>query len=111
MARSGGYGTCEALEKEYLRLTSMPRAADVRPPNILALALKMVKAKWLQKQDYPAACEQLRSIRQASTARALRPLEGVRVCVWGGSSRQVTPALFWGKAGGPMGGGSRPGQA
>ncbi|KXZ46429.1 hypothetical protein GPECTOR_43g865 [Gonium pectorale] len=61
---SGGLGTCEALEKEYLRLTSLPRACEVRPPAVLAAALRLVKAKWLQNPDYAAASEQLKSIRQ-----------------------------------------------
>lgn len=37
---AGGVGTREELEKEYLRLTSLPRASDVRPPHILEAALK-----------------------------------------------------------------------
>lgn len=60
----GGVGTNEALEKEYLRLTSLPRAADVRPPAVLVMALKRVKAKWLQQPDYAMASEQLKAIRQ-----------------------------------------------
>lgn len=64
LAAAGGYGTSEALEKEYLRLTSLPRAADVRPPAVLAAALALVKSKWLQQPDYAAASEQLKSIRQ-----------------------------------------------
>ncbi|PNH10916.1 Leukocyte receptor cluster member 8 [Tetrabaena socialis] len=64
LVESGGYGTSEALEKEYLRLTSLPRPSDVRPPAVLALALRLVKAKWVTKPDYHAAAEQLKSIRQ-----------------------------------------------
>jgi hypothetical protein len=30
----GGYGTNTTLEKEYLRLTVLPDAADVRPPEV-----------------------------------------------------------------------------
>lgn len=43
---TGGFGTCESLEKEYLRLTSLPSASTVRPPHILGMALRLVKAKW-----------------------------------------------------------------
>ncbi|EFJ45164.1 hypothetical protein VOLCADRAFT_106118 [Volvox carteri f. nagariensis] len=72
LAESGGYGTSEALEKEYLRLTSLPRVADVRPPAVLAVALKLVKAKWLQRPDYGAASEQLKAIRQDLTVQHVR---------------------------------------
>ncbi|GLI60790.1 hypothetical protein VaNZ11_003024 [Volvox africanus] len=72
LLESGGYGTSEALEKEYLRLTSLPRASDVRPPAVLAVALKLVKAKWLRRPDYAAASEQLKSIRQDLTVQHVR---------------------------------------
>ncbi|GIL50604.1 hypothetical protein Vafri_6733 [Volvox africanus] len=72
LVESGGYGTSEALEKEYLRLTSLPRASDVRPPAVLAVALKLVKAKWLRRPDYAAASEQLKSIRQDLTVQHVR---------------------------------------
>ncbi|GFH32882.1 uncharacterized protein HaLaN_32172, partial [Haematococcus lacustris] len=35
LVAAGGVGRCEVLEKEYLRLTSEPRATSVRPPRIL----------------------------------------------------------------------------
>ena len=43
LLRTAKLGTCASLEKEYLRLTSLPSAASVRPPNILALALALVR--------------------------------------------------------------------
>lgn len=34
LALHGGFGTSTALEKQYLRLTSVPKAEDVRPPEV-----------------------------------------------------------------------------
>ena len=41
-------GRSTALEKEYLRLTSMPTLDAVRPPAVLGQALRMVQRHWLQ---------------------------------------------------------------
>ena len=48
--KSGGeaFGSSQALEKKYLRLTSAPAASAVRPPHVLEAALQLVKSKWLQ---------------------------------------------------------------
>ena len=51
-ARSVGkqavYGQNRQLEKEYLRLTSMPTLDAVRPPAVLKKALRHVLQRWLQ---------------------------------------------------------------
>ncbi|KAG2425749.1 hypothetical protein HYH02_014965 [Chlamydomonas schloesseri] len=72
LTAAGGVGRSQALEKEYLRLTALPRAADVRPPHVLAAALKLVKAKWLAAPDYHSASEQLKAIRQDLTVQHVR---------------------------------------
>ncbi len=41
-------GSNQELEKAYLRLTSLPSVADVRPPQVLRQALELVKQKWVQ---------------------------------------------------------------
>lgn len=58
-------GTCQKLEKTYLRLTSAPKAADVRPLEVLKRALAHVKCCWKDgTHDYEWVCSQLKSIRQ-----------------------------------------------
>eukprot|EP00854_Cymbomonas_tetramitiformis_P004363 gene4363-5369_t len=69
---STAIGTCSDLEKEYLRLTSLPDVASVRPPKVLKAALELTKKKWLDKPDYESACEQLKSIRQDLTVQYIK---------------------------------------
>ncbi|XP_069153697.1 SAC3 family protein A isoform X14 [Solanum lycopersicum] len=62
-------GTCQEIEKRYLRLTSAPDPATVRPEEVLEKALKMVQSS---PKNYLYKCDQLKSIRQDLTVQRIR---------------------------------------
>lgn len=58
-------GTCEDIEKDYLRLTSAPKPDKVRPPRVLKQSVAHIKAIWRDAtQEYDWVCRQLKSVRQ-----------------------------------------------
>ncbi|XAR56128.1 hypothetical protein NMG60_11036477 [Bertholletia excelsa] len=69
-------GTCQEIEKRYLRLTSAPDPATVRPEEVLEKALLMVHNS---QKNYLYKCDQLKSIRQDLTVQRIRNELTVRV--------------------------------
>ncbi|CAL4973273.1 unnamed protein product [Urochloa decumbens] len=62
-------GTCQEIEKEYLRLTRAPDPAEVRTEDVLEKALHMVETS---KKNYLYKCDQLKSIRQDLTVQRIQ---------------------------------------
>ncbi|XP_068492907.1 SAC3 family protein A isoform X1 [Phaseolus vulgaris] len=69
-------GTCQEIEKRYLRLTSAPDPATVRPEEVLEKALVMVQNS---QKNYLYKCDQLKSIRQDLTVQRIRNQLTVKV--------------------------------
>jgi len=65
-------GTSTKLEKPYLRLTTAPDPATVRPEETLKKTLVFLKKKWMETEDYTYICEQFRSIRQDLTVQRIK---------------------------------------
>ncbi|KAJ0259535.1 SAC3 family protein A [Hirschfeldia incana] len=61
-------GTCQEIEKRYLRLTSAPDPSTVRPEDVLEKALLMVQES---PKNYLYKCDQLKSIRQDLTVQRI----------------------------------------
>jgi hypothetical protein len=67
-------GTCQTLEKEYLRLTAPPRAECVRPQPVLSKHLENLKAERTDlktRRDYTWFCSQLKAARQDLTVQRI----------------------------------------
>ncbi|XP_004495814.1 SAC3 family protein A isoform X1 [Cicer arietinum] len=69
-------GTCQEIEKRYLRLTSAPDPTTVRPEEVLEKALLMVQNS---QRNYLYKCDQLKSIRQDLTVQRIHNQLTVKV--------------------------------
>ncbi|KAK1937682.1 SAC3/GANP family domain containing protein [Babesia divergens] len=65
-------GTCETLEKPYLRLTAEPNPAMVRPEQVLKKSFRHVFDTFMNNRNYRYIEEQFRSIRQDVQVQHLR---------------------------------------
>jgi hypothetical protein len=71
-------GTCETLEKAYLRLTAPPRPELVRPQHVLEQHLANLKSERESRpdngsgHDYLWFCSQLKAIRQDCTVQRIQ---------------------------------------
>ncbi|KAK4126451.1 hypothetical protein N657DRAFT_568445 [Parathielavia appendiculata] len=65
-------GTCQNLEKRFLRLTAAPKPDQVRPPYILRQTLELLKKRWKKDQNYSYICDQFKSMRQDLTVQRVR---------------------------------------
>ncbi|KAK1925948.1 SAC3/GANP/Nin1/mts3/eIF-3 p25 family-domain-containing protein [Papiliotrema laurentii] len=65
-------GTNTRLEKSYLRLTSEPSPADIRPLHVLKQTLQLVKRKWKENANYAYAVDQFKSMRQDLTVQRIK---------------------------------------
>jgi hypothetical protein len=67
------HGTCQRLEKEYLRLTAPPAAEDVRPEEVLRRAAAQLEEKYsaaaLPYEGSLGMCSQLKAVRQDLTVQ------------------------------------------
>lgn len=65
-------GTCQTLEKRYLRLTAPPVASVVRPESVLHETLDLLKRKWRKENNYNYICDQFKSLRQDLTVQRIK---------------------------------------
>lgn len=65
-------GTSTNIEKRYLRLTSEPDPATIRPLPILRQTLEYLKRKWRAEHNYAYICDQFKSLRQDLTVQRIK---------------------------------------
>ncbi|KAI9629155.1 hypothetical protein KEM48_011001 [Puccinia striiformis f. sp. tritici PST-130] len=58
--------------KPYLRLTSEPNPADVRPLDVCKKTLAHLSSKWRSESNYNWICDQFKSLRQDLTVQRIK---------------------------------------
>jgi len=72
------HGTSQTLEKKYLRLTSAPNPATVRPEPVLRAAIELIRSRYESygedrgQEQYIYLWEQMKSVRQDLTVQRIR---------------------------------------
>lgn len=69
---NGFVGTCQNLEKPFSRLSTFPKAEEVRPLSILMCAYEHIKRRFNETRDFAWANEQMKSLRQDLTVQGIR---------------------------------------
>eukprot|EP01132_Coremiostelium_polycephalum_P000639 gene639-792_t len=65
-------GTCMDYEKKYLRLTTKPNPALIRPESVLKAWYPMLIRKYINTKNYDYTIDQLKSIRQDLVVQHIR---------------------------------------
>ncbi|KZV85712.1 hypothetical protein EXIGLDRAFT_681609 [Exidia glandulosa HHB12029] len=65
-------GRSQDLFKHYLRLTSEPDPATIRPKPVLEKTLLELKARWRRESNYQWICDQFKSLRQDLTVQRIK---------------------------------------
>ncbi|EJD48006.1 hypothetical protein AURDEDRAFT_113261 [Auricularia subglabra TFB-10046 SS5] len=65
-------GRSQDTFKHYLRLTSEPDPATIRPIHVLKKTLAELKLIWRRDNNYPWICDQFKSLRQDLTVQGIK---------------------------------------
>ena len=64
-------GTCEVLEKPYMRQQMQPLASEVRPERVLIRSIALMKDRHAKGAQYDYISEQMKSVRQVARVQPI----------------------------------------